>query len=537
VGLSLRYFIGKLAQRESRFLGNRYIIIHHTSYEPKSTSLLITDNNLQSENRRPRKEMRCLTLSGGSKESHHQQIYCASFSDDIHVGYNTAVPASFPTTKGMGQPSGNQDKRDVIIIDSSSDDEKMAMTETSQNEKAMDDTNINSFHCHYMATCGGNHLTLYQIKSSSDESNVTNTNNSSHGTCNNENADFFVRQVYRDADEDEIFYSCLFAGRCRHRGDQFEQIPSALHKKIHSTASNHHTNLNFQQNDDDDHCGPQLCCVGGKRGVIKIIDTVQQSLIVSLIGHTDELYDLKRCPTNECIIISASNDETIRLWNLKYPSQIAIFAGHQGHREAVLSIDWHPLGEYFVSSGMDGSIKLWSVQTEKIKNAIKDSFEPPKGSERDDTYFQTVYHQLPFWATSKLHTDYVDSVAFVGDLILSKSTTNVISLLKPILPQEIHASSASLSNINDKFIHLTDYPVPECGQWYIRFGLDKDCKLLAVGNCIGDLRVWEIGGAKKPLFLGNPICNSVVRMVTFSPDAKIMVAVCDDSSVWKYNVG
>lgn len=426
----------------------------------------------------------------------------------------------------------------MIVIDSSSDDEKMTATETPRNEKPMDNTK--TFYCYYMVTCGGNHLTLYQIQSSCEESNVTNSNISSNHALNDEDADFVVRQGYRDVDEDEIYYSCTFAGRCRLRGDQFKSIPTSLHKqnKIYSSESNHHKNLNYHQ-DDEDHCGPQLCCVGGKRGVIKIIDTVQQSLIVSLIGHTDEIYDIKRCPTNEWILISASNDETIRLWNLKHPSQIAIFAGHQGHREAVLSVDWHPLGEYFVSSGMDGTIKLWSVQNEKIKKAIKASFEPPLGNGRGNTYFDTVYHQLPFWTTSKLHTDYVDCVAFVGDLILSKSTTNVISLWKPMLPQEKHSriiSSTSLSNINDAFIHLKDYAVPECGQWFIRFGLDKDCKLLAVGNAIGDLRVWEIGGAKKPLFQVNPICNSVVRMVTFSPDAKVMVAVCDDSSVWKYNI-
>ena len=469
-----------------------------------------------------------LTLSSGSKESHGKQIYCTSFSDDIHVGYYT-VPARKSEAAGLGEPLKHQDKREVIVIDNSSDDEKMSATDTPMNDNRFDDTS--SFQCYYMATCAGNTLTLYQVQSSGD-------NKSSNYTMKSEGADFLVRQVYRDADEEEIYYSCIFAGRCRNRGEEFESIPSNVHRSIQSSASNHHSNLNFHQ-DEEDCNGPQLCCVGGKRGVIKIIDTVQQSLIVSLIGHTDELYDIQVCPTNEWILLSASKDETIRLWNLRYPSQIAIFAGHQGHREAVLSIDWHPLGQYFASSGIDGTIKLWSVETEKVKNAIKESFVPPIGTGRDDTYFDTAYHQLPFWATSKLHTDYVDCVAFVGDLILSKSTTNVMTLWKPILPQDRNSriiSSTSLSNPNDKFIHLRDFSIPDCGQWYIRFGLCKDRELLAVGNCVGDLRVWEIGGAKKPLFQSNNFCSSIVRMVSFSPDSKVMVAVCDDSSVWKYNV-
>ena len=208
-----------------------------------------------------------LSLSGGSKESHGKQIYCISFSDDIHVGYTHAAPARDPKEEGFDQPSGNQgrDERDVIVIDSSSDDEKMTATETPRNEKPMDNTK--TFYCYYMVTCGGNHLTLYQIQSSCEESNVTNSNISSNHALNDEDADFVVRQGYRDVDEDEIYYSCTFAGRCRLRGDQFKSIPTSLHKqnKIYSSESNHHKNLNYHQ-DDEDHCGPQLCCVGGKRG-------------------------------------------------------------------------------------------------------------------------------------------------------------------------------------------------------------------------------------------------------------------------------
>jgi len=231
-----------------------------------------------------------LTLSSGSKESHGKQIYCASFSDDIHVGYT--VPARNSEAAGLGEPLKHKDKREVIVIDSSSDDEKIFATDTPKNDNPFDDTS--SFQCYYMATCAGNTLTLYQVRSSGD-------NKSSNDTMKSEDADFLVRQVYKDADQGEIFYSCIFAGRCRNRGEGFESTPfSNVHRSIQSSASNYHSNLIFHQ-DEENYDGPQLCCVGGKRGVIKIIDTVQQSLIVSLIGHTDELYDLK--VSNRMIVI------------------------------------------------------------------------------------------------------------------------------------------------------------------------------------------------------------------------------------------
>ena len=86
--------------------------------------------------------------------------------------------------------------------------------------------------------------------------------------------------------------------------------------------------------------GPQLLCVAGLRGTIKVFDTVQEKLIYDLVGHTGGVWDLKAHPSNDHLLLSAGQDESIRLWNLKYPTLIAVFAGVQGHRDAVISIAW-----------------------------------------------------------------------------------------------------------------------------------------------------------------------------------------------------
>lgn len=565
-----------------------------------------------------------ISLSGASRESHHKQpLYCVAFSSDVYVGEYCCAdkkdtenetrnikiqprqsqpqqPQQQPQPKRQKQnkdkksrakkkskneqeediTEAHRDKEDHVgMSDShSSDDNKRRsaddrsdFTRNSQETIACaaEMPHSHTIDCYYMATCGGTFLTLYQLHSHCDVSmdmidQSNHSNRSTHNHSNNihsEADDFTVRQIYQDVDEEEIFYSCIFAGRSRGNGE-----PTSCYSFLGENSAKSSANQNnlYGSNHEDESLGPQLCCVGGKRGLIKVIDTVQQALVVTLVGHSDELYDMKQCPFNEWLLLSASNDETIRLWNLKYPSQIAIFAGHHGHREAVLSIDWHPLGRYFASSGMDGTIRLWSMEESAVQNAIEESFKAPLWVEeeergtatttdatttttttnttkrtifREKSRFKTVTQQLPFWVTSKLHTDYIDSISFVGDLILSKSTTNVISLWKPIFSDDDrHDLSSSSSSSNSKFLHLVDYSVPDCRQWYIRFGLDKDCHLMAVGNCMGDIRVWEIGGAKKPNIIHNPMCSAIIRMVAFSPDGKMMVAVCDDSSVWKYTV-
>ena len=80
---------------------------------------------------------------------------------------------------------------------------------------------------------------------------------------------------------------------------------------------------------------PQLLCVAGQSGRIKVIDPVQGKIVVQLYGHGHDIYDLRVSPTNEYLLLSASVDESIRLWNLQSFACVAIFTGQHGHKEAV----------------------------------------------------------------------------------------------------------------------------------------------------------------------------------------------------------
>ena len=63
---------------------------------------------------------------------------------------------------------------------------------------------------------------------------------------------------------------------------------------------------------------------------------------------------------DENLLLSCCKDESIRMWNVRTGTCLAIFAGDRGHREHVLSLDIHPTGGTFVSGGMDTSVKIWS---------------------------------------------------------------------------------------------------------------------------------------------------------------------------------
>lgn len=86
------------------------------------------------------------------------------------------------------------------------------------------------------------------------------------------------------------------------------------------------------------------------------------------------------------------------------------------------------------------------------------------------------------------------------------------------------------------FIYRFEYE--ECDLWYIRFALDHDCKYLAVGHDNGKIFMWNLDEPDmliKRSVLGRKNCNSTVRQLSFSRDGKILIAVCDNGTIWRWD--
>ena len=86
------------------------------------------------------------------------------------------------------------------------------------------------------------------------------------------------------------------------------------------------------------------------------------------------VWNLKVHPLNSDLLFSASKDESVRLWNVQIGVPVIIFAGDEGHRDEVISLDIHSLGNAFASSGMDRNIRVWSLDSNTVCDAIKASY-------------------------------------------------------------------------------------------------------------------------------------------------------------------
>lgn len=85
------------------------------------------------------------------------------------------------------------------------------------------------------------------------------------------------------------------------------------------------------------------------------------------------------------------------------------------------------LRRYYIS--IIYSIKIWNLEDPPVRNAISLSNTQPRRP--GNRAFPTYTQQLPIFSTTQVHDDYVDSVRWVGNCVLSKSTKNKVSLWMP----------------------------------------------------------------------------------------------------------
>jgi coatomer protein complex subunit alpha (xenin) len=57
-------------------------------------------------------------------------------------------------------------------------------------------------------------------------------------------------------------------------------------------------------------------------------------------------------------IISASDDQTIRIWNWQSRACIAILTGHNHY---VMCAQFHPKTDLIVSASMDQTVRVWDI--------------------------------------------------------------------------------------------------------------------------------------------------------------------------------
>lgn len=411
-----------------------------------------------------------------------------------------------PSLESLGKVEETKEKKDIYSI---------AWSEVHE-EKTV-----------HMASCSGRNLLLYRQE-------VPDGAQRSSGQQASSNYQLKLEYSYRDADSSEDYYACVFAGRTQLRPFVPKQQPQA--KAIAKLPPEWESILTKCK-------GPQLVCVGGEQGVIQVIDTVRQQSIQTLMGHGGAIYDLKVSPVDEWLLLSASRDESCRLWSLRTGSAVAVFGGHEGHRDAVISVAWHKSGQQFASAGVDTRVKLWEI-TANVENAIAanheiaNEIEASRG-QQEERYLSgsPVLEQYPVFSSNKIHVHLVDCVEYVGDLLVSKSTQNTVKLWCPKIERETSTLGYPTVPPPSDIVLLRSFVLKDCDEiWFVRFAMDPSKQILAAGNTQGIVYLWNIGSRTRKPHKLRIRRSCTIRYLSFSPDGNVLVASTNDGCIYCWNV-
>ena len=254
---------------------------------------------------------------------------------------------------------------------------------------------------------------------------------------------------------------------------------------------------------------------------IKLWNVKTGKAIQTFTGHNDKVRSVSFSPDGQTIA-TASDDQTIKLWNVETGKAIQTFTGHNNN---INSVSFSPDGQTIITASDDQTIKIWNVQTgqaiqtftehdDKVRSA---SFSPD-----GQTIVAASGKTIQFWSPTgvllKTFTEFsrvVLSVNFSpnGQMLAITSEDGTIQL------QDLNGTS--LAKLYEGNVI-----------YQVKFSPDGNTLASVGGDTI--VKLWNLDGTLRQTFQGH---QDGIYDISFSPDGQLLTSASADGTirVWQPN--
>lgn len=192
--------------------------------------------------------------------------------------------------------------------------------------------------------------------------------------------------------------------------------------------------------------------------------------IIKLSGHTRPVTNMVFSPDGN-LLASASEDRSIRVWDLRDGRCIMIFVGHT---DAIRSINFNSSNKLLVSTSYDNTIRIWNLMTNKQTYIFRKHCEDVQDaifSPDDEKVISASENRIYIWDIRKMCCPHIlnEHCSSVSSLVNNPDGTNFASISKDkicvwdsktykvtkVLENEYHQySKISYSHKGDKILML-----------------------------------------------------------------------------------
>ncbi|GAX43040.1 WD-40 repeat protein [Tolypothrix sp. NIES-4075] len=244
-----------------------------------------------------------------------------------------------------------------------------------------------------------------------------------------------------------------------------------------------------------------------------------------LEGHNNSVNSVSFSPDGKTLA-SASDDSTIKLWNVDTGKEITTL---HGHTQPIRSITFSPDGKTLASASVDSTIKLWNLDTKKVITTFNGHTQPVNSitfsSDGKTLASASADKTIKLWnldtkkeiTTLHGHTQPINSATFSpdGKTLASAGADNTIKLW----------------NLNTKklitTLHGHSQPINSVS-------FSPDGKTLASASADKTIKLWNLDTKKEITTLHGH--TQPINSVSFSPDGKTLASASADNTIKLWNL-